>query len=70
MPEEKKPEVKKKKTFQAHSLYEISGSELKRKNKSCPKCGKGYYLAKHGDRLVCGKCQYTEFSSKKEEKKE
>ena len=67
--EEKKQEpVKKGKTFQAHKLYEISGSELKRKNKSCPKCGKGYYLAQHKDRLVCGKCGYTEFT-KKEKKK-
>jgi len=54
-----------KKKFQPHNLYEKAGNELKRKNKTCPKCGKGYFLAKHANRLTCGKCGYTEFISKK-----
>ncbi len=49
-----------------HNLYEVSGKELKRKNKSCPKCGRGHFLAKHKDRETCGKCGYTIFDSKKE----
>jgi len=56
-----------------HELYEVSGSEVKRKNKSCPKCGPGTFLAKHKNRVNCGKCGYTEFNTKeapKEEKKE
>lgn len=32
--------------------------------KSCPRCGEGTYLAKHKDRLYCGKCHYTEFFKK------
>ncbi|MFH0978004.1 MAG: 30S ribosomal protein S27ae [Candidatus Woesearchaeota archaeon] len=36
----------------------------KSKNKFCPKCGKGYFLAAHKDRSTCGKCGYTEFIRK------
>lgn len=53
----------------SHKKYEIEGETLKRKNKSCPKCGPGYFLASHKDRLTCGKCRYTEFSKKEESKK-
>jgi len=45
--------------------YEISGTSLKRKGRSCPKCGSGIWLADHKDRLTCGTCKYTEFKSKK-----
>jgi ubiquitin-small subunit ribosomal protein S27Ae len=51
-------------------LYEISGDSISRKNKSCPKCGQGTFLAKHKDRVVCGKCGYMEMNSKREEVKE
>ena len=44
--------------------YEISGETLNRKNKFCPKCGPGYFLAKHKNRSTCGKCGYVEFSKK------
>jgi small subunit ribosomal protein S27Ae len=36
----------------------------KTKNKSCPKCGKGVFMAGHKDRNTCGKCGYTEFLRK------
>jgi len=55
---------KTKPSSKKYALYESSGSELKRKNKFCPKCGDGVFLAKHKDRLSCGKCQYTEFMTK------
>lgn len=32
----------------------------KAKNKSCPKCGDGIFLAEHKDRRSCGKCNYME----------
>lgn len=35
------------------------------KNKSCPKCGQGFLLAEHKDRLTCGKCGYLEYKEKK-----
>ncbi len=42
-------------------LYSISGDKVSRKNKFCPKCGSGTFLGSHQNRLVCGKCRYTEF---------
>ncbi len=40
--------------------YNISGDNIKRE-KTCPRCGPGIFLAKHKGRLHCGKCNYTEF---------
>jgi small subunit ribosomal protein S27Ae len=62
MAEEKK--VKKKSVNQIWKLYD-TGSGLKRKNKTCPKCGSGVFLAQHKDRLTCGKCGYMEVAEKK-----
>ncbi|MCA9478717.1 MAG: 30S ribosomal protein S27ae [Simkania sp.] len=45
-----------KKSFHINALYEGG----KAKNKSCPKCGPGIFLADHKDRVSCGKCGYTE----------
>lgn len=61
---------KKKKNPKKHSkryiLYDVA-SGLKRKNKFCPKCGTGVFMAAHKDRLVCGKCAYSEITSAKKE---
>ena len=46
------------------NLYEKKGDTVERKNKSCPKCGKGYFMAQHKDRTYCGNCGYTEFQKK------
>jgi small subunit ribosomal protein S27Ae len=54
---EKKPATKK------GACYEVSGESLKRKNKSCPKCGPGIFMAAHKDRYTCGKCGYMEKKS-------
>ncbi|MFH1642190.1 MAG: 30S ribosomal protein S27ae [Nanoarchaeota archaeon] len=51
---------KTKKTSIRYKLYD----GIKRKNKFCPKCGEGIFLAQHKDRLVCGKCSYMEKLSK------
>ncbi len=40
--------------------YEVSDNKLSRKNKFCPKCGAGVFMANHKDRSVCGKCGYME----------
>jgi len=40
------------------------GQKIERKNKFCPKCGEGVFLAQHKDRLSCGTCKYTEFLKK------
>lgn len=56
----KKP--KKKKTLSKKwERYTIKEGKIVRKNKSCPKCGPGVFLAQHGNRISCGKCKYTEF---------
>ena len=54
----------KRPTSKKWALYEIKDGKLIRKNKFCPRCGPGVFLANHGDRLSCGKCGYTEFISK------
>jgi small subunit ribosomal protein S27Ae len=56
--------AKKKPTSKKYKQYQIAGSDLKRKNKFCPKCGVGVFMAAHKDRLTCGKCGYTEFTKK------
>jgi small subunit ribosomal protein S27Ae len=57
-----KKQKKPKKSVQPHTKFEGG----KKKAKNCPKCGAGYTLAQHNNRLTCGKCGYTEFISKKE----
>lgn len=60
--EGKKPKAKEH-IVKINTVYDTSGG-LKRKNKSCPKCGAGVFMAKHKNRATCGKCGYTEFSKK------
>jgi len=55
-----KTQKKPKKTSKTQDNYEVSGADLKRKNKFCPKCGSGVFLAQHKNRLSCGKCHYME----------
>jgi len=45
-----------KKSYQVSNIYENGKS----KNKTCPKCGAGVFLAEHKDRRTCGKCGYSE----------
>lgn len=59
-----KQENKKKAKKHISTLYEKES----KKNKFCPKCGEGFFMAKHKDRETCGQCGYTEFGTK--EKKE
>ena len=56
----KKKEKKSKKTSKVSNNYKVSGENLERNNKFCPKCGLGVFMAKHKDRLTCGKCKYME----------
>jgi len=65
MAEAKKPAKKGPPTKGAWKLYEKKGDKLERKNKSCPKCGQGFFMAQHKDRLYCGGCGYTEFQKQK-----
>ncbi len=79
MAEEKKAPAKEKKVerkgkrirkgrkhsnLKASKFYEVKGNTAVRKNKPCPRCGQGTWLAAHKERLYCGRCHYTEFSGK------
>ncbi|MCL4347355.1 MAG: 30S ribosomal protein S27ae [Candidatus Thermoplasmatota archaeon] len=52
------------KTKSGNNLYEVRDGKLVRTRRSCPKCGPGVFLARHKDRLSCGKCGYAEFEKK------
>ncbi len=52
-----------KPTSEKWKLYTVSGDKVSRA-KMCVKCGAGVFLARHKDRLSCGKCGYTEFLKK------
>ena len=43
------------------TLYEAKGEAAGRKNRFCPKCGPGIFMALHKERVTCGKCGYTEW---------
>ncbi len=43
------------------NLYEKKGNDVTCKNKSCPKCGQGHFMAHHSNRWVCGGCKYVEY---------
>ncbi|MBI2655280.1 30S ribosomal protein S27ae [Candidatus Woesearchaeota archaeon] len=58
-----KPAAKGGKKKGKWNLYEKSGDKIARKNKSCPKCGSGTFMAKHGNRSYCGNCHYTLFET-------
>lgn len=60
-----KSKKKPKKPVQRWKFYQAAGDKLERKNKFCPKCGVGSFMAKHQDRVTCGKCGYVEFGKEK-----
>lgn len=53
---QQKKDVKKNPAYKIHKIYDNG----KVKNKSCPKCGDGTFMANHKDRNTCGKCGYME----------
>ena len=63
--DDKKNATKEKKpAYKYASSLEVTGDSVKRKNKSCPKCGQGYIMANHKTRWTCGKCGYMEKQQK------
>lgn len=58
----KKPH-KNKPTSKKYEHYRLEGGKLIR-DKNCPRCGSGIFLANHKDRMYCGKCRFTEFVTK------
>jgi small subunit ribosomal protein S27Ae len=49
-----------------YKRYEVKDKKVVRKNRSCPRCGDGIFLAEHADRFSCGACAYTEWKKKPE----
>jgi len=45
-------------------MYKVEDGKLVRIGKFCPMCGPGVFLAKHEDRLTCGRCGYSEQTTK------
>lgn len=67
--EEKKPEKKEKpkapkRRIQVYKLYSLEGEKLTKLRKECPRCGRGYFMAEHENRLTCGNCGYTTYKTK------
>ncbi|RAH15344.1 MAG: 30S ribosomal protein S27ae [Methanobacteriota archaeon] len=52
-----------------YEKYSIEGDKLVRKNLFCPMpgCGPGVFLARHKDRMTCGKCGYKYVENSTEE---
>lgn len=55
-----KQQAAKAKVMAITKLYSVTGGSAKRNKKTCPKCGEGYFLAEHKNRLTCGNCHYME----------
>lgn len=47
-----------------HRQYIIEDGKLKRRLHFCNRCGRGYFMADHGDRYSCGRCGFTIFKTK------
>ena len=43
------------------NFYKIEENKIQQSHDMCPKCGPGYFLAQHSNRLTCGKCHYIKF---------
>jgi len=59
----------KKKTKLADSVskkYDIKDGKLERKRPFCNRCGRGYFMADHGNRYTCGNCGFTIYKTKTE----
>ena len=54
-----KKSSKNKPTSKKYTKYKLDGDKLTR-DKSCPRCGPGTFLAKGSGRLYCGKCHFVE----------
>lgn len=55
-----KKKRKKKPSSKRYKMYKLEGGKLTRQ-RNCPRCGPGIFLAIRKGRVHCGKCSYTEF---------
>ena len=47
--------------MKGREVFKVEGNNIVRQRRHCPKCGDGFFLAEHKNRVSCGKCGYTEF---------
>jgi len=57
-----KSKSKKTKSSEKWKKYKVEGKKVTR-GRFCPRCGPGIFLAISKDRVYCGKCAYTEFTT-------
>ena len=55
-------------TSKRYTKYKVEGDKVTRE-KCCPRCGPGFFLAGGQGRLYCGRCHYTEFEKRAVEPK-
>ncbi|HDD40434.1 MAG: 30S ribosomal protein S27ae [Thaumarchaeota archaeon] len=49
------------KQAQLWKKYKLEGGKLIKQVVYCPRCGRGYIMADHGDRYYCGHCHYAQY---------
>jgi small subunit ribosomal protein S27Ae len=49
--------------MKGREIFKLEGDKITRLRRHCPKCGDGFFLAEHKNRVSCGKCGYTEYKS-------
>ena len=59
-----KKKHKNKPTSKKYTKYKIGKDGKISREKCCPRCGPGIFLAKGKGRLYCGRCHFTEFDKK------
>lgn len=68
--QKERPKSKKKHTsVQIWKRYDVKDGKAERKNKSCPRCGQGTFLAEYKERSYCGKCGYGQMKNKNNDSK-
>ena len=64
-----KKKAKPKKPSERWKKYKIEGEKAS-PARFCPRCGPGIFLAQSNNRVYCGKCHYTEFTTKESKEKD
>ena len=54
---------KKHPSSKKYKMYTVSGDKITSRKRMCPRCGPGIFLAVAPNRVFCGKCAYTEFTT-------
>jgi small subunit ribosomal protein S27Ae len=61
----KPPSKSKHRNVQRWKKYKVENGKVIVLGRWCPRCGEGYFLAEHHNRLTCGKCGYSEIKENK-----